>query len=143
MAQGQARKVKKKKKSVLKRAAQSRERAEVNRTNRTRVRGWIKRRRTAITAGDATAAGNLLHPTMSAIDQAISKGVLHENTANRYKSRLTLAFNQIKTKAAKPYQRFQSSSMAGRLLSCPPFLFFGCQVGSTTVLSGLVEFPRG
>ena len=101
MAQGQARKVKKKKKSVLRRAAQSRERAEVNRTNRTRVRGVIKRLRTAITAGDATAAGNLLHPTMSAIDQAISKGVLHENTANRYKSRLTLAFNQIKAKAAK------------------------------------------
>jgi small subunit ribosomal protein S20 len=101
MAQGQARKVKKKKKSVLKRAAQSRERAEVNRTNRTRVRSVMKRLRTAITAGDATAAGNLLHPAMSAIDQAISKGVLHENTANRYKSRLTLAYNQIKAKAAK------------------------------------------
>lgn len=101
MAQGQARKVKKKKKSVLKRAAQSRERAEVNRTNRTRVRSVMKRLRTAIIAGDATAAGNLLHPTMSAIDQAISKGVLHENTANRYKSRLTLAYNQIKAKAAK------------------------------------------
>jgi ribosomal protein S20 len=27
--------------------------------------------------------------------------VLHENTANRYKSRLTLAFNGIKAKAAK------------------------------------------
>ena len=53
MAQGQARKVKKKKKSVLKRAAQSRERAEVNRTNRTRVRGVIKRLRTAITAAKA------------------------------------------------------------------------------------------
>jgi len=26
---------------------------------------------------------------MSAIDRAITKGVLHENTANRYKSRLT------------------------------------------------------
>ncbi len=101
MAQGQARKVKKKKKSVLKRATQSRERAEVNQANRTRVRGAMKRLRTAITAGDATAAGNLLHPTMSAIDQAITKGVLHENTANRYKSRLTLAYNQIKAKAAK------------------------------------------
>ena len=44
----------------------------------------------------ATAAGNLLHPTMSAIDQAIVKGVLHENTGNRYKSRLTLAYNGLK-----------------------------------------------
>ena len=101
MAQGQPTKVKKKKKSVLKRAAQSIQRAEVNRNNRTRVRSMMKRLRIALTAGDATAAANLLQPTVSAIDQAISKGVLHENTANRYKSRLTLAFNQVKAKAAK------------------------------------------
>src|SRR6516225_8879390 len=101
MAQGQATKVKKKKKSVLKRAAQSGQRAEVNRANRTRVHTTMKRLRTAITAGDATAAANLLQPTMSAIDQAIAKGVLQENTANRYKSRLTLAYNQIEGKAAK------------------------------------------
>jgi small subunit ribosomal protein S20 len=96
MAQGQATKVKKKKKSVLKRAAQSRQRAEVNRANRTRVRTLMRRLRMAITAGDATASGNLLHLTMSAIDQAIAKGVLHENTGNRYKSRLTLAYNGLK-----------------------------------------------
>ncbi|HTP69693.1 MAG TPA: 30S ribosomal protein S20 [Dongiaceae bacterium] len=101
MAQGQPTKVKKKKKSVLKRAAQARQRAEVNRNNRTRVRSAMKRLRTAITAGDATAAGNLLNPTMSAIDQAITKGVLHENTANRYKSRLHAAYNGLKSKAAK------------------------------------------
>jgi small subunit ribosomal protein S20 len=100
MAQGQATKVKKKKKSVLKRAAQSRQRAEVNRSNRTRVRTLMKRLRTAITAKDATAAGNLLQPTMSAIDVAITKGVLHENTGNRYKSRLNLAFNGVKTAKA-------------------------------------------
>src|SRR4029077_3557081 len=101
MAQGQATKIKKKKKSVLKRAAQSHQRAKVNRANRTRVRTVVRRRRAAQTAGDATAAGNLLHPTMSAIDQAITKGVLHENTGNRYKSRLSLAFNGVKAKAAK------------------------------------------
>jgi len=100
MAQGQATKVKKKKKSVLKRAAQSRQRAEVNRANRTRVRTLMRRLRTAITTGDSTAAGNLLHPTMSAIDSAIAKGVLHENTGNRYKSRLSLAFNTLKSAKA-------------------------------------------
>ena len=100
MAQGQATKIKKKKKSVLKRAAQSIERAEVNRANRTRVRTMMKRLRTAITGGDATAAGNLMYPTMSAIDRAITKGVLHENTGNRYKSRLTLAYNGVKTAKA-------------------------------------------
>jgi small subunit ribosomal protein S20 len=100
MAQGQATKVKKKKKSVLKRAAQARQRAEVNRANRTRVRTLMKRLRTAISSGDAGAAGNLLQPTMSAIDVAISKGVLHENTGNRYKSRLSLAFNGAKAAKA-------------------------------------------
>jgi len=100
MAQGQPTKVKKRKKSVLKRAAQSRQRAEVNRANRTRVRTAMKRLRTAITAGDATAASNLLNPTLCAIDQAIAKGVLHENTGNRYKSRLAVAFNELKAKGA-------------------------------------------
>jgi len=61
----------------------------------------MRRLRTAINAGDATASGNLLQPTLSAIDQAISKGVLHENTGNRYKSRLSLAFNIVKAKSAK------------------------------------------
>jgi small subunit ribosomal protein S20 len=93
MAQGT--KVKKKKKSVLKRAAQSIERAEVNRANRTRVRTLMKRLRTAITAGDANTAGSLLQPTLSAIDRAITKGVLHENTGNRYKSRLSVAHNGL------------------------------------------------
>src|ERR1700738_3096448 len=97
---GQVTKIKKKKKSVLKRAAQSRQRADVNRANRTRVRTLMKRLRTAISAKDATAAGNLLQPTMSAIDRAITKGVLHENTGNRYKSRLTLAFNGVKAAKA-------------------------------------------
>ena len=98
MAQGQATKVKKKKKSVLKRAAQARQRAEVNRANRTAVRTLMKKLRGAISAGDKSTAGSLLNPTLSAIDQAISKGVLHENTANRYKSRLNLAYNGLAAK---------------------------------------------
>jgi len=100
MAQGQATKVKKKKKSVLKRAAQARQRAEVNRANRTQVRSLIKKLRGAITAGDKAAAENLLRPTLSAIDRAITKGVLRENTANRYKSRLNLAYNGLAAKKA-------------------------------------------
>ncbi len=95
MPQGTPTKVKKRKKSVLKRAQQSLRRAEINQANRSRVRNLIKRLRVALHAGDATAAGNLLRPTLSAIDRAIAKGVLHENTANRYKSRLTLAYNTL------------------------------------------------
>ena len=95
MAQGAATKVKKRKKSVLKRARQSRVRAEVNRSNTTRVRTIMKKLRGAIAAKDAASAGSLLRPTLSAIDRAISKGVLEENTGNRYKSRLSLAVNGL------------------------------------------------
>jgi small subunit ribosomal protein S20 len=99
MAQGAPTKVKKRKKSVLKRAKQALVRQEINRANRTRVRTIMKRLRTAISAKDGTAAGNLLQPTLSAIDRAISKGVLEENTGNRYKSRLTLAINGLRASA--------------------------------------------
>ena len=77
MAQGQATKVKKKKKSVLKRAAQSRQRAAVNQVNRTRVRTAMKRLRTAITAGDATAAANLLQPTVELVPSLSGRETEH------------------------------------------------------------------
>ena len=96
MAQGTPTKVKKRKKSVLKRARHAETRAAINRVNRTRVRTIIKRMRAAIEQGNATEAGQMLRPTMAAIDRAISKGILHENTGNRYKSRLTLAAAGIK-----------------------------------------------
>ena len=99
MAQGGATKIKKRKKSVIKRAKQSHVRAEVNRANTTRVRGIMKKLRAAIAAKDSASAGTLLHPTLSAIDRAISKGVLEENTGNRYKSRLSLAVNGLSAAA--------------------------------------------
>ncbi len=95
MAQGAAKKIKARKKSVLKRIRQTEQRSIVNRANLTRVRGMMKNLRAAISAGDDAAAKPLLSPTLSAIDRAIQKGVLQENTANRYKSRLTLAFNAM------------------------------------------------
>jgi small subunit ribosomal protein S20 len=100
MAQGTATKVKKRKKSVLKRAAQSLARAAVNRSNRTRVRSMMKSLRNALDSGDAAAADKLLSPTISAIDRAITKGVLEKNTANRYKSRLSLACRSLHAPAA-------------------------------------------
>src|SRR5262245_25577699 len=99
MPQGAPTKVKKRKKSVLKRAKQSRVRAEINRANKTRVRTVVKSLRSAIASKDAASAKNLLHPALSAIDRAISKGVLEENTGNRYKSRLTIACNALSATA--------------------------------------------
>jgi small subunit ribosomal protein S20 len=98
MAQGTPVKHKKKTKSVLKNIRQTERRAAVNRMNRTRVRTAIRRMRTALTAGDSAAAGKLASETYSELDKAIRKRTLTENTANRYKSRLTLALNAIKAK---------------------------------------------
>jgi small subunit ribosomal protein S20 len=95
MAQGTPTKVKKRKKSVLKRAAQSLQRAKVNRGHHTRVRSSIRSLRSAIRAGDAAAATSLLRPTLSALDRAVAKGVLNRNAANRYKSRLSLACSAL------------------------------------------------
>ncbi len=64
MAQGAATKVKKRKKSVIKRAKQSHVRAEINRANTTRVRTIMKKLRTAIAAKDSASAGTLLRPTL-------------------------------------------------------------------------------
>ena len=98
MAQGTSIKHKKKSKSVLKNIRQTERRAAINRMNRTRVRSAIRRLRGALTAGDAAAAEKLASPTFSELDKAIRKRTLTENTANRYKSRLSLALNALKTK---------------------------------------------
>src|SRR5580658_3566357 len=100
MAQGAATKVKKRKKSVLKRAAQTIKREAANRANRTRVRSMMKSMRSALGSNDSKAAGDLLQPTISAIDRAVTKGVLEKNTANRYKSRLSLAYNAMRSTSA-------------------------------------------
>jgi small subunit ribosomal protein S20 len=96
MAGGTQTKIKKKKKSVLKRARQAVDREAVNRANKTQVRTIVKRMRTVLAAGDATAAGELLRPTIAALDHAVTKRVLPSNTANRYKSRITIALNNMK-----------------------------------------------
>jgi small subunit ribosomal protein S20 len=44
--------------------------------------------RETIAKGDKTAAEQVYRKTVSALDRAIQKGTLHENTASRYKSRL-------------------------------------------------------
>jgi small subunit ribosomal protein S20 len=100
MAQGTAVKHKKKTKSVLKNIRQTERRAAINRMNRTRVRSAIRRMRSALTASDVAAAEKLASPTFSELDKAIRKHTLSENTANRYKSRLTLALNALKAKKA-------------------------------------------
>ena len=77
---------------------QNEKRKQINRSNRTRVRGAIKKLRGALESGDAKELQTLLPATVSTIDKAVQKGVLHKNTAARYKSRLTANANQVAAK---------------------------------------------
>ncbi|HYO64082.1 MAG TPA: 30S ribosomal protein S20 [Pyrinomonadaceae bacterium] len=81
-------------KSAEKRMRQNEKRRLINRSNRGRLRTGIKKLRAAIEGGDQSALQTLLPETVSLIDKAVQKGVLHRNAAARYKSRLTLRVNE-------------------------------------------------
>ena len=76
-------------KSSKKRVRQTEKRRDVNRSNKSTLRTQIKKLRSALTASDSNLSKELLNPTVSSIDKAVNKGILHKNTAARYKSRLT------------------------------------------------------
>ncbi|MGB7203306.1 MAG: 30S ribosomal protein S20 [Pyrinomonadaceae bacterium] len=76
-------------KSAEKRVRQNTKRNEINRSNRSALRTSIKKLRAAVAGLDKKASTELLTPTISLIDKAVNKGILHKNTAARHKSRLT------------------------------------------------------
>lgn len=82
-------------KSALKSIKQIEKRTEQNQVHTTRLRHQMRKFRAALKAKDKAAAQALLTPTVALIDHSVHKGVLHANTAARYKSRLTLAFNSL------------------------------------------------
>jgi small subunit ribosomal protein S20 len=84
-------------KSAEKRVRQNERRRVVNRSNRSRLRTAVKELRTALEEGGKPAA-DLLPKTVSEIDKAVQKGVLHRNAAARQKSRLTARVNQAAAK---------------------------------------------
>ena len=85
-------------KSAEKRVRQTARRSNINRSNRARLRTSIKKLRGALAGGDAKEISSLLPATVSEIDKAVQKGVLHRNAAARYKSRLTTRVNQASAK---------------------------------------------
>jgi small subunit ribosomal protein S20 len=86
-------------------SAEKRNRQRVKRTTRNRgikseFRTLVKAVREAITAGDQTKARAALKPAVSAIDGAVTGGVLHRTTASRKVSRLTKAVEHMNARAA-------------------------------------------
>lgn len=82
-------------KSAEKRVRQNEKRRVNNRSNRTRLRTTIKKLRAELASGGETnRSAELLPETISTIDKAVQKGVLHRNAAARHKARLTRRVNQ-------------------------------------------------
>ncbi len=82
--------------SALKRARQTERRTGRNRANTSRLRSVLRQLRETMAKGDKAASEQAFRQTVSALDKAIQKGVIHENTASRYKSRLSARLNALK-----------------------------------------------
>lgn len=74
--------------SAVKAHRQTIRRTEHNRALRSRLRTGLKTIRQAIDAGENDKAKALLSETFSVIDKMAGKGIIHDNAAGRYKSRL-------------------------------------------------------
>ena len=81
--------------SAQKRMRQSEKRRARNRKNLSQLKTQVKKLRTAVSGGDAEAAKKLLPEIVGEIDKAAKKGVVHDNAAARYKSRLSRRVNAL------------------------------------------------
>lgn len=84
-------------KSAVKAHRQTLKRTEHNRELRSKLRTGLKNIRAAIDADDKDAAKTALSQTFSLIDKMSAKGIIHDNAAGRYKSRLV---KRMKAKTA-------------------------------------------
>jgi small subunit ribosomal protein S20 len=84
--------------SALKRARQTETRTARNRATRSKVRTALRGVREALASGNKQTATQAYSAAVSALDKTVKKGVLHKNTASRYKSRLSARLNAISAK---------------------------------------------
>jgi len=83
--------------SSLKRARQTEVKTAANRANRTKFRSSLRALREALAAGDKKSIAASYSATVSVLDKSVQKGVLHKNTASRYKSRLNARVKAVAT----------------------------------------------
>ena len=83
--------------SSLKRARQTITKTAGNRANKTKLRGTLRTLREAIAEGDKKTIAATYSETVSVLDKSVQKGVLHKNTASRYKSRLNARVKALVT----------------------------------------------
>ena len=81
-------------KSAMKRTQIIRIRTKRNAAYKSMMKTAIRRFENALKSGDTDEAKEMLRRAIRMIDKIETKGVIHKNTANRKKSRLTQAFNR-------------------------------------------------
>jgi small subunit ribosomal protein S20 len=72
-------------------------RTEVNKARRSRVRTYVRKFEEAIAAADAGVAKDTFVQAQSELMRAVTKGVLHKNTASRKVSRLAAQLKKLAT----------------------------------------------
>jgi small subunit ribosomal protein S20 len=82
--------------SALKAQRQNLKQRARNRKNISQLKTQVKKLRSAVASGNGETAASLLSETVSVIDRAAKKGVIHDNAASRFKSRLTRRVNSLK-----------------------------------------------
>lgn len=75
-------------KSAVKRINTNETKRTRNKSVKTDMRSQIKHVEKLVTANDVEAAKVAFNSTVSSIDTAVSKGVIHKNNGNRQKTRL-------------------------------------------------------
>ena len=70
-------------------------RTEINNARRSRLRTGLKALRRLMEAKDVAAAAAALPKTFSIVDRAAKWGVIKENAAARYKSRIALRLRKL------------------------------------------------
>ncbi|MCC7499288.1 MAG: 30S ribosomal protein S20 [Bryobacterales bacterium] len=86
--------------SALKRVRQTERRTVVNRARRSRLRHQIRAMRRLLDQKDTAAAQAAVPATFSVVDRAAKWGIIKQNTAARYKSRLVLRLKGLTGTAA-------------------------------------------
>ncbi|MCL2659758.1 MAG: 30S ribosomal protein S20 [Acidobacteriaceae bacterium] len=86
--------------SSLKRARQTETKTAQNRANKSKLRTTLRSLREAVAKGNATDLKSAYSETVSILDKSVQKGVIHKNTASRYKSRLNARVKAATLKAA-------------------------------------------
>ena len=82
-------------KSAKKRVELSKVAYEKNKADKSELKTTVKKFDAAVEGGDRTVAEAAYKLAVKAVDQAVSKGILHKNTAARKKSSMTLRLNKL------------------------------------------------